>query len=517
LFYDRKSFDEHRRRFEVMSEKMNVLFIITDQQRADHLSCMGNIVLKTPHIDSIADNGMKFTNYYCSTPICMPNRASLFTGLYPSVHGTRSNGINLNPELPMLSGILRDFGYHTCNVGKLHFNFYANSTDRKISSYEEILKGMSGKLVTSSLPMPYYGFDELHMTNGHGDVIAGHYLEWLEEKQFNQIDILKNSIGNIFKLYYDSIIPEDLYPTSYITEKTIDYLERFSERKFDKENFFLHCSFPDPHHPVCPPGKYKDLYKPEDIELPLNFDDGEKLLNHPFLGPQLKDKRFVHLLPQKIDEETAKIFTALTYGSISMIDDGVGRILKTLEKTGLADNTMVIFTSDHGDYCGDHGLVLKGPAHFRSVINMPLIWKIPGLTRSTTTNSLVSTVDLPKTILTLLGVKKKLFPEILQGYDLTPLLNNPNEKIRNQVLIEHDEELAQDKIIRLRTLITEEHRLTIYDGFDDFGDIFNYKDDPYEVNNLWNIEKELKNQLLEKLLREIINLQPRKPKRVAYN
>ena len=496
---------------------MNVLFIITDQQRADHLSCMGNPLLKTPQIDSIANDGVRFTNYYCSTPICMPNRASFFTGTYPSVHGTRSNGINLNPNLQLLSGTLRDYGYHTCNVGKLHFNFYANSQDRKVTSYEGLIGGIRGKLPSSSIPKPYYGFDEVFMTNGHGDIITGHYLEWLEEKQFENLDMYKQNMRNIFNLYHDTIVPEDLYPTTYIAEKSIEYLERFSEGKYDKENFFLHCSFPDPHHPVCPPGKYREMYNPENIELPSNFSDGENLLNHPFLGDQLKDKRFIHLLPQKVDEETAKIFTALTYGSLTMIDDSVGRILKSLEETGLSENTMVIFTSDHGDHCGDHGLVLKGPAHFRSVINMPLIWKIPGLTKSTVTESLVGTVDLPKTILNLLDVKEKAHPEGMQGYDIASILEDPIVKVRNRVLIEHDEELAEDKKFRLRTLITEQHRLTIYDGYDNFGDIFNYQTDPDEVNNLWDVDKELKNKLIEILLREIINLRPRMPKRCAYN
>ncbi|MFX0082440.1 MAG: sulfatase [Candidatus Hodarchaeota archaeon] len=500
-----------------MSEKMNVLFIITDQQRADHLSCMGNPLLKTPNIDSIANEGVKFTNYYCSTPICMPNRASFFTGVYPSVHGTRSNGINLNPNLPLLSGVLRESGYYTCNVGKLHFNFYANPNDRKISSYEEIPKGMSGKLPPSAIPTPYYGFDEIYLTNGHADVISGHYYEWLKDKDNNKAEYLRKNITNIFKLYYDTIIPENLYPTTYIANKSIKFLERFSEGKYEKNNFFLHCSFPDPHHPVSPPGKYKEMYNPEDIKLPLNFTDGEKLLNHPFLGEQLKDKRFVHLLPQKVNEETAKIFTALTYGSISMIDDCVGRILTTLEETGLSENTMVIFTSDHGDYCGDHGLILKGPAHFRSVINMPLIWKIPGLTNTTATDSLVCTVDLPKTILNLLGVIDRLHPEGMQGYDITPILKEPTNKVRNQVLIEHDEEIAQDKVFRLRTLVTEEYRLTIYDGYDEIGDLFDYKNDPNEVINLWDSDKELRNQLTEKLLREIVSLRPRLPKRSAYN
>jgi len=496
---------------------MNLLFIITDQQRADALSCAGNPILKTPYIDSIANEGVRFTNYFCSTPICMPNRASFFTGLYPSVHGTRSNGINLNPNLPLLSGILSESGYHTCNVGKLHFNFYAKSNDRRVSSYEEIPNGMMGKLPSSSIPIPYYGFDEFYMANGHGDVNSGNYFEWLKEKDPEKADYLRKNIGNIFKLYYETIIPEDLYPTTYIADKSIEFIERFSEGKYEKDNFFLHCSFPDPHHPVCPPGKYKEMYKPEDIELPLNFKDAKNLLNHPFLGRQLKDRRFVHLLPQMVDEETAKIFTALTYGTIAMIDDNVGRILKSLEKTGLSENTMVIFTSDHGDYCGDHGLILKGPAHFRSVINMPLIWKIPEVTTPGISDSLVSTVDIPKTILNLLNVKKKLIPDNLQGYDVASILRDPKNKIRQQILIEHDEEIVEDKVFRLRTLITEKHRLTLYDGYNDVGDVFDFSNDPDEVNNLWNVDKELKNNLLEKLLREIISIRPRTPKRNAYN
>jgi len=500
-----------------MSEKMNVLFIITDQQRADALSCAGNPVLKTPHIDSIADEGIRFTNYYCSTPLCMPNRSSFFTGLYPSVHGTRSNGINLDPKLPLLSGILSEFGYHTCNVGKLHFNFYAKSNDKRVSSYEEIPNGMIGKLPSSSIPTPYYGFGENYATNGHGSVVSGHYYEWLKDKDKDKAEYLKKNIGNIFKLYYETIIPEELYPTTYIGDKSIEFLERFSEGKYEKENFFLHCSFPDPHHPECPPGKYKELYNPKDIELPSNFKDAENLLNHPFLGEQLKDKRFVHLLPQIMDEETTKIFTALYYGSIAMIDDNVGRILKSLEKTGLSENTMVIFTSDHGDYCGDHGLVLKGPAHFRSVINIPLIWKIPEVTTPGISDSLVNTVDLPNTILKLLKVKKKLIPDNLQGHDISSILEDPKNKIRQQILIEHDEEIVQDKVFRLRTLITENHRLTLYDGYDNCGDIFNYQTDPEEVNNLWDVDKELKNKLIETMLREIINLRPRMPKRCAYN
>lgn len=498
-----------------MTEKMNVLFIITDQQRSDHMSCAGNPILKTPNIDSIGNNGMRFTNYFCTTPICMPNRASFFTGIYPSVHGTRSNGINLDPNISTISEVLRTQGFHTASIGKLHFNFYAPSYKKKVKSLENIQDWMLGK-IKSPIPTPYYGFDEVILTTGHGDVCSGTFVEWLEEQQYENLDLFKNRMRAIFEYYYDTILPEELYPTTYITDKTVEFLENYSEGDNRDKPFFLHCAYNDPHHPVCPPGKYKDMYKPEDIVLPSNFKDGEQLLKHKFLGQYLSSN-YTHLMPQRVDEEVAKTFMALTFGSIAMIDDGVGKILNTLEKTRMADNTMVIFTSDHGDYCGDHGLILKGPAHFRSVINMPLLWRIPDLTQTSVSNSLVSTVDLPKTILKLLGIKERYHPEPMQGRDITPILRNPHEKVREQILIEHDEELAKDMIMRLRTLVTENHRLTLYDGYEDYGDIFDYKSDPDEINNLWNSDKELRNKLLEKLLREIVNLQPRFPKRDAYN
>ena len=500
-----------------MSERMNVLFFITDQQRADHLSCAGNTVLKTPHIDSIGNGGIRFTKYFCATPICMPNRGSFFTGSYPSVHGTRSNGINLNPDIPTISGILKNQGYHTVSIGKTHFNFYAFPYKKKKDhSLEVIPYWMSGKL-KSPFPTPYYGFDEVKLTVGHGDVCAGHYLEWLEEIGYDKLDFLKNRLIAIYENYYETVLPEELYPSTYITDQTVEFLERYSEGQYGDKPFFMHCSYNDPHHPVCPPGRYMDMYGPNDIKLPDNFEDGKNLLNHEFLGEILRDSRFPHLLPQKVDEETAKTFTALTYGSIALIDDGIGKILKALENRGLAENTMVIFTSDHGDYCGDHGLILKGPAHYRSIINMPLLWKVPGITKTGVSDSLIDTVDLPKTILNLLGVREKLHPEGFQGYDVTSILTNPADKVRERLLIEHDEEIVSDRIFRGRTLITEKHRLSLYEGFEKMGDIFDYENDPSEIDNLWSKNRDLKNILIEEQLREIIRLRPRLPKRVAYN
>ncbi len=495
---------------------MNVLVIITDQQRADHLSCMGNPLLKTPNIDSIAEGGLKFTNYYCASPLCMPNRASFFTGCHPSTHGTRSNGINLDPSIPTISEMLRENGYRTVSIGKTHFNFFALS-NRRGKSLEDIVGWLHGDLKSSNFPSPWYGFEDVIMTAGHGDFMAGHYSEWLETKGWNQHSYVLSHPLALNENFYDTKMPEELYPTSFITDKTTEFLETQVDRNEAHQPFFLHCSYPDPHHPVCPPGKYKELYNPRDVAIPSNYDDIENLVNHAFLGPHIKDASYRQLLPQAVSREDLKKFLAYTYGSITMIDDGVGKILSTLKKTGLDESTMVIFTSDHGDLGGEHGLILKGPAHYRGLINMPLLWKIPGLTKTSVTDSLVSTIDIPKTLLNLLGVKEKKIPITFQGIDFSPIFENSNHRIRDQLLIEHDEEISRDKTFRLRTLVTENHRLTIYEGHDKTGDIFDLKNDPKEINNLWHADVELRNKLEGRLLREIIKMQPRKPERTAYN
>ncbi|TFF97805.1 MAG: DUF4976 domain-containing protein [Promethearchaeota archaeon] len=498
-----------------MAKDMNVLFIITDQQRVDHLGCYGNKVLQTPHIDKIADEGVRFTNYYCNTPLCMPNRANFFTGAYPSVHGTRSNGINLNPDEKTIADALLENGYHTVSIGKTHFNFFSHPFRRDIESLEDIMRWMMGN-IPDPFPTPYYGFEEVLLTVGHGDVMGGHYFEWLKEQDYEHLDKLKTRFLKLNENYYETELPEELYPTNYITDQTLKYLERYAKGEYGDKPFFLHCSYNDPHHPVCPPGKYKDIYSPKDIELPENFDDVENLLEHPFLADHIKDARFRHLLPQNVDAQTAKEFLALTYGALAMIDDGVGQILAKLKELGLYENTMIIYTSDHGDLGADHGLILKGPAHYNGVLNIPLLWRVPNKTKKGVSDSLISTIDLSKTILSLLGIRERHHPEKMQGFDYSEVLLDPNKKVRDQILIEHDEEISEDKVMRLRTLVTEEYRYTLYDGLSEFGDIFNLKEDPLEINNLWN-NRELRNELNNRMLREIVSLYPRYPERGAYN
>ena len=503
---------------------MNVLFIITDQHRADHMSCAGNPTLKTPNLDRLASDGIRFTSAYAANPICMPNRATIFTGLYPNMHGVRTAGMNLPEDVPTFTEILRKNGYHTFVAGKIHLQFSTRRLVDSARSAESVGHWLSEKYrdkMKESLPLPYYGFEEVNMVVGHGDLCGGHYLDWLEEKGPQYVPIIREKMNRFFgKVSYKTEIPEELFPTSYIEEKAIRFLERYSNGDYGDKPFFLNVSYPDPHHPVCPPGEYFDRYKPEDINLPQSFNDIENVKKHPFLKPLLNNPFFRGMILRITNEEEARRFISATYGSVAMLDNSIGQILAALDKFGLTENTMVIYTSDHGDLMGDHGMILKGPCPYNGILNVPFIWKVPGLTKPGITNSLASSIDISKTILNLLNIPQDDQPPDLQGIDLTPVLKDPTEKVRDSCLVEHDEELEQFKIkLRLRHLITEKFKLTLYNELPGYGDLFDRKEDPLELHNLWFDEKykDIKNTLIEQLFHENLNAQSRYPKRLALS
>ena len=504
-----------------MKEKMNVLFITTDQHRVDMLHCYGNNLIKTPNIDKLANESVRFTNAFCTNPMCMPNRATWLTGYYPNVHGVRSNGINLPTNIPTITQTLVDQGYHTINVGKTHFNFWTPPYKPKDHSLEcfDIWKDPDPKkrsITKNALPSPYYGFEENYLTIGHGPLVLGHYLEWLEEKA---PDLAKrvledyHNLDNYFELTYDSFIPEELYNTTYIQNHTIEVLERYANGEYDSKNFYLHCSFPDPHYPVAPPGKYRDMYKPEDIRLPENFNNLSHLYEHPYLGKYMKNPPMRKTLIREETEDTIRKFIAFNYGSVSLIDHAIGQILASLEKLRLARNTMVIFTSDHGDYMGDHSMLLKGPSPFKGTLHIPLIWKVPGLTKPAVSDALISSVDLPRTIMELLKIKERYRPPLMQGHNMIPTLKDPSKKVRNCILIVEDEEVGPKGPLftRVAHLITEDYKLTTYGELPGYGDIYDRKNDDSELDNLWDKNKELRLELLDKLLHEYMMTRSRFP------
>jgi arylsulfatase A-like enzyme len=524
----------------------NFLLIMTDQHRADHLSCYGNTVLTTSQIDRIAADGLRFERFYVANPVCMPNRATLMTGRMPSNHGVRHNGIPLHPRSNTVAHVLRQAGYRTALVGKSHLqNMGVGSAVLHKAPPGWPVRGTLEKRFSEPMlpddslrtdiellarwrdegevevPRPYYGFDEVNLTISHGDFVRGHYQNWLAQQHPHPERLRgeKHALPPGRPLHISQAwrtrVPEELYPTTYITAHTVQYLERYAAAG-THEPFFLFCSYPDPHHPFAPPGRYFDLYRPEDIPLPPAWGNAhDRTPPHmQALVKELGTPDAVRHSPAAfaVTAEEAREAIALTYGLLHMIDDGIGQILDTLERLGLAANTVVLFTSDHGDLMGDHQLMLKGPYHFQGLIRVPLLIKVPGHAAGCVTTSLASTVDLAQTMLHLAELEPY---HGMQGQSLGPLLDDATATIHAQLLIEDDGQRplkGTNRPIRLRTLLTPEWRLTYYDGFT-FGELYNLADDPLEHRNLWNepAAQATKRALSEDLLRVMIDQQDRSP------
>ena len=489
-----------------MNTRPNILYIMTDQHRADWLGCAGHKVVKTPNIDSLAARGTRFTQFHVTTPVCMPNRGAIFTGRYPSVNGLRHNGLPLPANANTFTDVLREGGYHTASIGKSHLQPF---TDRPMVRTDEdhVANPAIPEAVKSDdfdytlehpehydspeffeFPKPYYGFDHVRMVTSHSDECGGHYLQWLRT-QTNEWQEIRNRANQLPHDYtcpqaYRTAIPEELYPTSYIRNEAQAYLRN---RKDDEAPFFAFVSFPDPHHPFTPPGKYWDMYDPDDFEVDVPF---EAHRNPP---PQLEEWKRLHdagVVPKNqqqafmASKRHLKEAMALTAGMITMIDDAIGEILKTLEETGQADNTIIIFNADHGDYMGAFSLLLKGPFAHESVNRVPFIWVDPKGRGSDLAEGLAASVDIAPTLLQRCGLTPYYG---MQGRSFLGQLEG-GSAARDFVLIEHEENKVYPGLKKrpnMRHLVTGSHRMTVYKDME-FGELYDLQGDPNETHNLWD-------------------------------
>ena len=499
-----------------MSERPNFLFIITDQHRADHLGCSGHPVLRTPNIDSIAAKGTRFDRFYVATPVCQPNRSTLVTGRMPSLHGVRSNGIPLDMRASTFVEGLRRGGYATGLVGKSHIqnmtrfgpiqkrpdlkDGYLSLRDEIPEAFAVDRDGNYGQEHPDTwtpgepyeLDLPFYGFEHVDLCTDHSDHVGGQYYVWFKQQRADA-DALRDRDNQLPHDYacpqaYRTAIPEEFYPTSYIRVKTLDYLDRHAAGGADRP-FFLMASFPDPHHPFTPPGKYWDMYRPEDMELPASFDYGNR---EP--PPHVKWARAERAAGRAeinsqnafaVEEREILEARALTCGMIAMIDDAVGDILAKLEETGLAENTVVVFTADHGDFLGDHGLMLKGPAHFDGITRVPFIWSEPGA-ETRTTDTLTGTVDIAQTIMDRARVEPY---HGIQGRSLLAAVAGADDPDAvDSMVVEDDQQRSYFGYAnppRIRTIVTDRYRMTVSRG-ETWGELYDLKNDPDEMDNLFD-------------------------------
>jgi arylsulfatase A-like enzyme len=473
---------------------MNVLLITTDQHKASTLGAFGDPMGATPRLDRLAAEGTCFTQCRTQNPFCQPARATMLTGMYPSTHGVIRNGIDLPNEATddSLATLLGAAGFATALIGKAHFaSSFPDFPTGRIESVPD------GALVAPDWHGPYFGFRHVELVSdvhnirlapdmgrwnwGFGPPPMGlHYgrhlfrdgrARGIERLRLMQPEAAGASWGPTQT--WKNQLPEEDHPTTWIADRAIDWLVR-ADRPF-----FAWVSFPDPHHPFDPPAPWCDRFRADDMMAVLPKPHPEEFDGKPAFHEQWS--RGFRGTPYEwanpgwatfTDHERLTILAAY-YGMIAQLDHAVGRLLDAIDARGLAGETLVVFTADHGDFMGDHQMVLKGPIHYEALIRVPLIVRGPGFARGAVVADPVGTIDVAPTVLTACGMP---LPASCQGRPL--------------VAEGRGWALTEDDIIRgalaFRTLTTRRHRLTRNEHDPEDGELYDLIDDPGELVNRWS-------------------------------
>lgn len=490
----------------------NILLLTSDQQ---HWFTLGvqNPEVKTPNLDRLAARGMRFDRAYTVNPTCTPTRASIITGLYPSQHGAWSLGTKLPEEVPTVGDCLAAYGYRTALVGKAHFQqLYDHPQYRSIES-NPLQQNLA---FWRQFDQPFYGFQQAELARNHGYEfhVGQHYALWLEEKGFkNWRDCFLAPGGNrrpgeIGRTWN---IPEEFHYDAWIAERVNTLLEGYHARG---ERFFLWGSFLDPHPPYVVPEPWDRMYDPEKITLPEPLGDEFATMPPHFAKTQeanpdysMYDEPDGHnchgFHSHRVDRKALARDVAVYYGMISLMDKYIGRILDKLDELGLTDDTLVVFSTDHGHYYGHHGLVAKGAFHYEDAIRVPFLASLPGsIPAGGVSQSLQSLVDLAPTFLDYAGIP---VPRAMTGVSQRPTWDGGGPS-REHVIVENRH---QPTTIHMKTWIDARYKLTVYYNRP-YGELFDLQADPHERVNLWDRPdcQALRGELLLKFLHAEMGKEP---------
>ncbi len=475
----------------------NILIILADQLRHDHVGFGGNRIVRTPNLNRLAARSRVFRNAFVANPICMPNRCSMLTGRVPTAHGVVFNDRSLNWGANTFVRSLAAAGYDTGLIGKAHIQHGVSKesalplagapavADPYPDGWDH-LEHHATYLDNAAPVRDFYGFNHAEFCLGHGDQVTGHHYRWALDKGAKPQDLLQEEPNPSWPVaersahwwqVYKPTIAEELYSTTFVAERSIAWLQdRTSETPW-----FLQCSFPDPHHPFTPPGKWWDAYKANDMPVPDTFAD--PLTSQPKHLSLIRRLESRGTYVQMFGPSSAAVQHAMAaeFGMIEMIDSAVGRVLAQLEAQGDLDNTLVIFSSDHGDMFGDHGIMLKGMLHYQECLRVPLCIAGPNITPGAS-DSLACSMDFAQTLLEL--TQQPAFDR-MQGTSLLPILQDPNAQVRDHVYIEEDlppTEAGGRIPHKARTLVTAQGRFTRYSSGET--EAYDFGADPTELRNL---------------------------------
>ena len=425
----------------------NILWYCTDQQRFDTIGALGNPHVQTATVDRLVSEGSAFTHAYCQSPICTPSRSSFLTGMYPSrVHNTRNGNESFPDFPPVLSRLLADRGYECGLVGKFHLQSAGRRSEPRIDD------GYS-----------YWKFSHAP----RDDWAEGHdYAEWVRARG-GDLDELRAS---------EDRVPPELHQTTWASDRAIEFIQR--ERDCP---WLLSVNIYDPHPPFIPPRVYRERFDANAMPGP-HFRESD-------LAQQARLARIdFQGRAERPEERDAKTIQAAYYAMIALIDDQLARILDAIDATGQRESTVVIFTSDHGEALGDHGLLQKGCRFYEGLVRVPLIFRGPGIESGLRSDALVELIDKSATILDLADVE---IPEWVQGRSLLPILSGETapDHHRDFVRCEYFDALSSDFTGGAGTFATmyrdRRYKQVVYHGHG-LGELYDLDEDPHEFDNLWD-------------------------------
>ena len=474
-----------------------ILFVTTDQQRYDTLGCNGGTVARTPVIDALARDGRRYERAHPQSVVCMPSRSTIITGQHPSTHGVWMNGVALPPDAPSVAAVLNDAGYRTALIGKPHFEPFLDPFAR-FAENRFAREGSTG---------PCRGFEHFEAAT-HGGAGQLHYARWLSTIHPEGVGMFYPVLDGALEVnslgggetgapqVWDNPMPRDWYHTDWVADRTIAWLDSLST----EDDWFCWMSFPDPHHPWDPPASEVGRVDWRDVPLPAGYLEDEdarvKVLDAKprhwrawYDGTLVSNYEAPHdWVPATMTADQVREVNARNAVECELIDEALGRVLAAVSARGWADDLDVVFTTDHGEFQGDFGLLFKGPYHVDSLMRLPLVWRpapSAGSSPATVTRP-VGLVDLAPTFCAIAGLDA---PSWMEGRSLPVDDTDGDHRGFERVLTEWDSALFGVDV-HVRTIMRDHWVCSTYqrgfshDGTE--GELYDLAEDPLQQVNRWD-------------------------------